>query len=66
VLVTSHEGADDRLGEAYARIASAMRAGGYLPAGPAWEVYHWLDLGGGDHPAGQPHRIELVQPVTTP
>lgn len=63
LLVTSHLGADERLGEAYGRIADAMRDGGYVTAGPAWEVYHWLNLGTGQPTDPNPRRIELIQPV---
>jgi effector-binding domain-containing protein len=63
MLVAWHDGPDDRLGEAYARIASALEANGYARAGAAWEVYHWLDPLGGDDPDPRNRRIELVQPV---
>lgn len=63
MVVAWHDGEDRRLGEAYARISSAIDEGGYERNGPAWEVYHWLDLSGHDQPDPDLPRIQLVQPV---
>jgi effector-binding domain-containing protein len=63
---TWHFGPDDKLGEAYARIEVWLKEHRREPDGPAWEVYHWIDLGQGDTPT-QPEPstrgIQLVQPV---
>jgi effector-binding domain-containing protein len=63
MVVAWHDGEDHLLGEAYARISSAIDEGGYERNGPAWEVYHWLDLSGQDEPDPDLPRIQLVQPV---
>ena len=68
VITTWHDGAHDRLGEAYGRIGSWLERSGTQRRGPAWEVYHWIDLGDngssttGIDPANW--RTELVQPIT--
>ena len=64
---TWHIGAHDRLGEAYGRIEAWRAQHGREPAGPGWEVYHWLDLGLSGEPAGPSEpsgwRTQLVQPI---
>lgn len=67
-VTTWHLGPHDRLGEAYGRIESWRKDHGRAPAGPAWEVYHWIDLAATDEsPAGSDPstwRVQLVQPIT--
>jgi effector-binding domain-containing protein len=66
--ITWHVGAPDRLGEAYERIEKWRIQHGREPAGPAREVYHWIDLSAsGDSGASadpSTWRIELVQPLS--
>src|SRR5688572_20301739 len=40
-VTTWHRGPHDKLGEAYARIATWQKEHGRESNGPAWEVYHW-------------------------
>jgi effector-binding domain-containing protein len=67
-VTTWHAGAHDRLGEAYGRIETWRTQHRREPAGPGWEVYHWIDLGAPDE-SGSPsdpsvqQRIQLVQPI---
>ena len=67
VLTTWHVGAPERLGEAYDRIEKWRVENGRESAGPAREVYHWIDLGAPDQSASPTDpsswRIELVQPI---
>jgi effector-binding domain-containing protein len=67
-VTTWHLGAHDRLGEAYARLAAWRTASGREAAGPAWEVYHWIDLAVTGEPGPPPDpstwRVQLVQPIT--
>ncbi|HEV8173715.1 MAG TPA: GyrI-like domain-containing protein [Actinoplanes sp.] len=65
-VTTWHLGAHDRLGEAYGRIERWRTEHGREPAGPGWEVYHWIDLAsGGDSSPADPStwRVQLVQPI---
>jgi effector-binding domain-containing protein len=65
--VTEHLGAHDRLGEAYQRIQDWLAANG-TSDGPAWEVYHWIDLNNEPDPSTWPApadwRTHIVQPIT--
>jgi effector-binding domain-containing protein len=65
-VTTVHLGAHDRLGGAYNRIQEWL-ATYEQPAGPAWEVYEWIDLTRepdlSSWPAPADWRIQLVQPV---
>lgn len=69
-VATWHVGPHDRLGEAYARLEAWLREHGHEPAGPAREVYHWLDLGatGGPSEPSDPStwRTQLIQPFRQP
>jgi effector-binding domain-containing protein len=62
-----HLGAHDRLADAYARLQAWLKQHGHQPAGPGWEVYHWIDLGQEPDPASWPDpsswRTQLVQPI---
>jgi effector-binding domain-containing protein len=64
--VTEHLGAHDRLGEAYTRIEEWLAANGEA-AGPAWEIYHWIDLNQEPDPSTWPApaewRTHIVQPI---
>lgn len=66
-IATWHFGAHDRLGEAYARIHGWLAEHGQAADGPAWEIYHWIDLSQppGDAPPAEPAtwRVQLVQPI---
>jgi effector-binding domain-containing protein len=68
VVEVVHIGSHDGLGSAYERLAAAVTESGRAPAGPAWEVYHWIDLTRAPDPASWPApdewRTDLVQPVT--
>jgi effector-binding domain-containing protein len=64
--VTSHLGAHDKLGDAYARITAWLKEHGREPTGPAWEVYHWIDLSRAEDPSSwdpSTWRTDLVQPI---
>lgn len=65
--VTEHLGAHDRLGEAYQRIGEWLAANNGEPGGPAWEVYHWIDLSSepdmSTWPAPDEWRTDIVQPI---
>jgi effector-binding domain-containing protein len=67
VLITWHLGAHDRLGEAYGRLAAWLEKHDRKAAGPAWEVYWWIDASQEPDPAVWPAptewRTELVQPL---
>lgn len=62
-----HIGSHGGLGQAYERLASTVNEAGREAAGPAWEVYHWIDLTAAPDPATWPApdqwRTDLVQPV---
>jgi effector-binding domain-containing protein len=66
-VTTWHLSAHDRLGEAYARLDAWRTENGREPAGPAWEVYHWIDLAATAEPGPPPDpstwRMQLVQPI---
>jgi effector-binding domain-containing protein len=66
-ISTSHIGAHDSLGEAYGRLSAWLEDNGREAAGPAWEVYWWIDPTREPDPASWPPpaqwRTELVQPV---
>jgi effector-binding domain-containing protein len=66
-VATWHIGPHDRLGEAYARIDAWLKEHGREPAGPAWEVYYWLDPSQHHGPASMPDpaswRTQLIQPI---
>ncbi|GLZ06238.1 transcription activator effector-binding protein [Actinomadura sp. NBRC 104412] len=65
-VVTEHLGGHDRLGEAYQRIEEWLAANGEA-GGPAWEVYHWIDLTREPDipswPAPDDWRTDIVQPI---
>jgi effector-binding domain-containing protein len=67
VVSAWHLGAHDRLGDAYAALQAWLEEHGHQPAGPGWEVYHWVDLDREPDPAGWPDpstwRTQLVQPI---
>ena len=67
VVSAWHLGAHDRLGDAYAGLQAWLTEHGHQPAGPGWEVYHWIDLGQEPDPASWPEpsswRTQLVQPI---
>jgi effector-binding domain-containing protein len=64
--VTEHLGAHDKLGEAYQRIEQWLSGNGERN-GPAWEVYHWIDLSHEPDlsawPAPDQWRTHIVQPI---
>ncbi len=65
-ITTWHVGAHVKLGEAYARIQAWLNEHGRQPAGPAWEVYYWIDLGQDADPSTWDQssgRTQLVQPI---
>jgi hypothetical protein len=59
-------GGHDRLSDAYNRIEEWLATHGQ-PAGPAWDVYEWIDLSRepdfASWPAPAQWRTQLVQPV---
>ncbi|MDQ5825353.1 MAG: GyrI-like domain-containing protein [Chloroflexota bacterium] len=64
---TWHTGPHVKLGEAYARIAAWLQEQEREPSGPAWEVYHWIDLSGENDPSTSDQSsgtTQLVQPIT--
>jgi effector-binding domain-containing protein len=67
VITTWHLGAHDRLGEAYGRLAAWLTEHDRDAAGPAWEVYWWIDASREPDPSAWPAptewRTELVQPL---
>jgi effector-binding domain-containing protein len=66
-IVTWHVGAHDNLGEAYGRLNTWLDEHQREAAGPAWEVYSWIDASNEPDPSSWPAptqwRTELVQPV---
>lgn len=66
-ITTWHLGAHDRLGEAYERLNAWLEASGREAAGPAWEVYWWIDVSeapdSSSWPAPTDWRTELVWPI---
>jgi len=66
-IVTWHLGAHDRLGEAYRRLDAWLQEHEREAAGPAWEIYHWIDpsqeLDASSWPTPSAWRTELVQPI---
>ena len=54
-VTTWHLRAHDRLGEAYARLAAWRTEDGREAAGPAWQVYHWIDLAVTGEPSRPPN-----------
>jgi effector-binding domain-containing protein len=66
-IVTWHLGAHDSLGEAYRRLGVWLQDHERKSAGPAWEVYWWIDpsqeLDPSSWPAPTEWRTELVQPI---
>jgi effector-binding domain-containing protein len=67
VVTTVHLGAHDRLGDAYGRIQEWVAANAQ-PAGPAWEIYDWIDLTRepdvSSWPTPAEWRTHLVQPIS--
>jgi hypothetical protein len=63
-----HLGAHDRLADAYTGLQAWPTDHGHQPAGPGWEVYHWIDLDQEPDPARWPNpsswRTQLVQPIS--
>jgi effector-binding domain-containing protein len=68
VVSAWHLGAHDRLGDAYAGLQAWLKEHGHQPAGPGWEVYHWIDLHEEPDPARWPDptswRTQLIQPIS--
>jgi effector-binding domain-containing protein len=68
VVSAWHLGAHDRLGDAYAGLQAWLTEHGHQPAGPGWEVYHWIDLDQEPDPARWPDpsnwRTQLIQPIS--
>jgi effector-binding domain-containing protein len=66
-IATWHLGAHDSLGEAYGRLNKWLEEHEREAAGPAWEVYWWIDPSQEPDPSSWPAptdwRTELVQPV---
>jgi effector-binding domain-containing protein len=66
-ISTWHVGAHDSLGDAYGRLSAWLEDNGLEAAGPAWEVYWWIDPSREPDPASWPPpklwRTELVQPL---
>jgi effector-binding domain-containing protein len=69
-IVTWHLGSHDSLGAAYRRLEGWLEVNGREAAGPAWEVYWWIDPNLEPDPSSWPAptewRTELVQPVGMP
>jgi hypothetical protein len=67
VITTWHLGAHDSLGDAYGRLAAWLTDHDREAAGPAWEVYWWIDASQEPDPSLWPAptewRTELVQPL---
>jgi effector-binding domain-containing protein len=67
VVSAWHLGAHDRLGDAYAGLQAWLTEHGHQPAGPGWEIYHWIDLDQEPDPASWPDptswRTQLLQPT---
>ena len=68
-IVTWHRGAHDSLGDAYRRLQAWLEANERDAAGPAWEVYCWIDPGlepdSSSWPPPREWRTELVQPIAS-
>jgi effector-binding domain-containing protein len=68
VVSAWHLGAHDRLGDAYGGLQAWLNDHGHQPAGPGWEVYHWIDLDQEPDPARWPDptswRTQLIQPIS--
>ena len=68
-ITTWHLGSHDGLGDAYRRLEAWLEAHDRKVAGPAWEVYWWIDPGRAPDPSAWPPptewRTELVQPVAS-
>ena len=66
-IATWHLGAHDRLAEAYGRLKAWLEEHDRVAAGPAWEVYWWIDASHEPDPSSWPApaewRTELVQPI---
>jgi effector-binding domain-containing protein len=66
-ISTWHLGAHDGLGDAYARLNKWLEEHSREAAGPAWEVYSWIDASQEPDPSTWPPptewRTELVRPV---
>jgi effector-binding domain-containing protein len=66
-IATWHFGAHNSLGDAYGRLEAWLEANQREAAGPAWEVYWWIDAGQEPDPSSWPPptewRTELVQPI---
>jgi effector-binding domain-containing protein len=65
-ITTWHMGPHNKLGEAYARIEEWRQEHGREPAGPAREVYHWIDLSQPQDPSTldpSTRGTQLIQPV---
>jgi effector-binding domain-containing protein len=67
-IVTWHLGAHDNLGDSYRRLERWLEANERRAAGPAWEVYWWIDPAqepdSSSWPAPSEWHTELVQPVS--
>lgn len=65
-VVAVHDGAHDRLAEAYQAIEQSLAAQG-TANGAAWEVYEWIDLSQEPDPSSWPApadwRTQIVQPI---
>jgi effector-binding domain-containing protein len=68
MVSTWHLGAHDRLSDAYTALQAWLNGHGHQPAGPGWEVYHWIDLDQEPDPARWPDptswRSQLIQPIS--
>jgi effector-binding domain-containing protein len=68
-ITTWHLGAHDSLGEAYDRLNAWLEEHDREAAGPAWEVYWWIDASQEPDPSSWPApaewRTELVQPIAS-
>jgi effector-binding domain-containing protein len=68
-ISTWHLGAHDSLAEAYARLKTWLGERDREAAGPAWEVYWWIDANQKPDPSSWPAptewRTELVQPIAS-
>jgi effector-binding domain-containing protein len=66
-ITTWHYGPHIQLGDAYTRLTAWLAAHTRTPNGPAWEVYHWIDLSPNHDPVpDQDPTIagtQLVQPI---
>jgi hypothetical protein len=62
-----YTGMPEGLGAAYARIGAWLQERGEKPAGPAWEVYYFIDVERFDGHLSLPHRAtwrhRIVQPI---